>query len=178
MKSIMKLGIVLALVAAISGGMLSYVYNLTNPIIEAANLQRREEQLTSIYDGGEEFVEITDYIDQFSTITNCFKVVKDNTVEGYVYQMSVNGYGGKVTYLVALDESGIYKGYETIDVTTETSGFGSRVATDEMKAKVIGKDIGSKLDALTGATITSSAVIRGIDDAVAHYQMLKGGKSS
>ena len=175
MKAIIKLGIVLALVAAISGGLLSSVYNLTNPIIEAANLKRREEQLTSIYDGGESFEEITDYIDEFSTITNCFKVVKDGEIKGYVYQLSVNGYGGKVTFLVALDASGIYKGYETIDVTTETSGFGSRVATDEMKAKVVGKEIGSKLDALTGATITSSAVIRGIDDAVAHYQKLKGG---
>ena len=79
-------------------------------------------------------------------------------------------YCGNIVYLVALDQSGKYLGYSPIDVTTETSGFGSRVGTKEMADHIDKKKIGAGIDTLSGATISSKAVVKGINQATAHYQ--------
>ena len=49
MKLIVKLTIFLALVAGLSAGAMSYVFNLTNPIITNAQKEAETKQLNAIY---------------------------------------------------------------------------------------------------------------------------------
>ena len=62
------------------------------------------------------------------------------------------------------------EGYEVIDASGETSGFGSKVAEPDFKNGIVGKNIGDSIDTISGATVSSSAVITGIEEATAHYE--------
>ena len=56
-----------------------------------------------------------------------------------------------------------------IDCSGETSGFGSQVADQPFKESIVGKNIGDSIDTISGATISSSAVVDGIQQATEHY---------
>ena len=169
MQKIIKLALFLAVVAGISGAALSAVYDVTNPIIQEAKIAAEKENLVKIYSSAEftalEPADLSDY----SSLSGVYEAVGS----GYVYKCSVVGYGGSsspIEFLIALDNDGTYKGYVVLACTGETSGFGSKVAEDAFINSIVGKDIGSSIDTISGATISSSAVVNGINDAVAHYE--------
>ena len=166
---IFKLTVFLALIAGLSGAILSTVYTVTEPIIEEANFKVEQENLVKIYNNGEEFIENDIGIEDYDSIENIYEVTLNDEIQGYVYKISVYGYGGDIEYLIALDNDGTYKGYEVIDCSSETSGFGSQVGEEEFQSTIVGKSIGDDIDTISGATISSTAVVGGINDAYEHY---------
>jgi electron transport complex protein RnfG len=83
-----------------------------------------------------------------------------------------NGFGGAIDMVVGIDNNGAVTGISIIKMS-ETSGLGTNAAKPSFKDQYIGgtgnfavnKD-GGEIDALTGATITSRAVTRGVNSAV------------
>lgn len=169
MKKIITLAVFLAVVAGLSGGALSFVNGITAPIIQEAAIAAEKENLVKIYPSAEfKALEPTDLGD-YASLTGVYEAVGS----GYVYKCSVVGYGGAntpIVYLIALDSDGTYKGYEVVDCSGETSGFGDKVGMDDFKNSIVGKNIGDSIDTISGATISSTAVVNGIADAVAHYE--------
>ena len=85
---------------------------------------------------------------------------------------SAEGFGGGAVYVTARldDESKIAS--LTLDVSTQTPEYGGRAPEDEAyMAQFIGKSLpltlGDGVDALTGATVTSQAVVDALNGAVA-----------
>ena len=147
---------------------------MTDPIIQEAKIAKVKENLVKIYTSGEEFkaVETTNLAD-YPELKSVYEASSGGTVKGYIYECSVVGYGGANTpiqYLIALDNDGTYKGYEVTDASGETNGFGSKVADPDFKNGIVGKNIGDSIDTISGATISSSAVATGIEQATAHYE--------
>lgn len=165
---IVKLALFLAVVAGLSGAALSFVYSMADPIIQEAAIASEKENLVKIYPSAEFKVVETD-TSEYSALQGVYEA--EGT--GYVYKCSVVGYGGgntPIVYLIALDNDGTYKGYEVIDCSGETSGFGSKVGEQSFKDGIVGKNIGDSIDTISGATISSSAVVEGIEQATAHYE--------
>ncbi|MCI9092931.1 MAG: FMN-binding protein [Coprobacillus sp.] len=172
MNKIIKLTLFLAVVAGLSGAALSFVYQMTDPIIQEAAIASEKENLVKIYNSGEEFKALDTGLADYTALQGCYEASSGGTVKGYVYKCSVTGYGGASTpivYLIALDKDGTYKGYEVIDCSGETSGFGSKVAEEGFKSGIVGKSIDESIDVISGATISSSAVVDGINQATEHY---------
>lgn len=167
MKKIFTLTLFLALVAGLSGAALSYVNSITAPIIAEAAIAAEKENLVKIYPDAD-FMPVEADLSEYPTITGIYEAKG----KGYVYKCSVVGYGGASTpivYLIAMDNDGTYKGYEVLDCSGETSGFGDKVGQADFKNSVVGKDIGSSVDTISGATISSKAVRDGIKAAADHY---------
>ncbi|MDE6952996.1 MAG: FMN-binding protein [Erysipelotrichales bacterium] len=163
---ILKLTLFLAIVAGLSGAALSFVFDMTDPIIQEQKIASERENLVKIY-ASAEFVAVEDTdTSKYPSIQGIYEAKG----LGYVYKCSVKGYGGPVVYLVALDNDGTYKGFEVIDCSNETKGFGSKVAEQPFKDSVVGKNIGDPVDTITGATVTSGPVVAGIEEASAHYE--------
>ncbi len=79
------------------------------------------------------------------------------------------GYGGPITLLTGVEQSGRITGAVVWDME-ETWGLGSRALTDPaFLAQAVGRrgelTVGEELDALTGATVTSKALARGLNSA-------------
>lgn len=107
--------------------------------------------------GGGEFEEI-EYKGTDSKITNVYK-----GEGGYVLAMTANGYVDEIKLLVAVDNEGVVKGYTVRDIH-DTYGLGLGVQDDLFFLVGLMNSKGdlavnSNIDAVTGATISSSAVV-------------------
>jgi len=98
--------------------------------------------------------------------------VYEATGKGYALKVSVQGYKDVITFIVGFDLSDKIVGFKVTSVN-DTPGIGSKVGEAGFASSIVGKGVSNKLDTIAGATISSSAAIRGIDAAIAVYQSLK-----
>ncbi|MBR6312287.1 MAG: RnfABCDGE type electron transport complex subunit G [Oscillospiraceae bacterium] len=99
---------------------------------------------------------------------------------GYVVEVTPSGFGGEVDMMVGVDADGRVTGVSIVSMS-ETSGLGSNASKPEFRAQYAGKaeaaltKDGGDIDALTGATVTSRAVTRGVNAALAAAEYMRGG---
>ena len=169
MKNIVKLTVFLAIVAGLAGGALSFVNGMTDPIIQEQKIASVKENLVKIYSNGEEFKALDVSLSDYDALVSVYEADKGGSAVGYIYETSAQGYGGQVRALIALDKDGTYKGLQIIDCSTETPGKGDVIAGDAFINSVVGKNIGDSIDVISGSTISSNAVVEGIEQATQHY---------
>lgn len=157
MEKIIKLAVFLAAISALSGLCLSFVNSKTAPIIEEQALAAEKSYLDEMYPGAK--FTVNDIKGE--------KVVKEYVAStgGKAYKIEGNGYGGKVVVIVGFDDKGKVVGYDAIDISTETKGFGSKVGDDEFKKSVLDATADDSIDTISGATITSTVVVEGFSEA-------------
>ena len=90
---------------------------------------------------------------------------------GALLSGSAEGWSGGVVYVSAQLDDNARIASVTIDALTQTPEFGGRAADDEaFAAQFVGKALplalGEDVDALSGATVTSSAVVAALNSAV------------
>ena len=162
MKKIIHLTLFLAIVSAIAGGALAFANQITQPIITANAEAAEKESLIELFPGSSESdFEQIEYDGDSKTIQKIYQY-KD---EALVFSMSVSGYSEGTTFLVAIDEQGMVVNYKGM-INGDTSGLGTRVLDDEDFINgLIGHDASGELDTISGATISSRAVVDGINEA-------------
>lgn len=116
-------------------------------------------------------------------------VAKDKGGEeiGYVITVtSHEGYGGDIQISVGILNDGTVKGIEMLSIS-ETAGLGMKSTEpafkDQFKDKQVekfsytksGEKGDDKIDALSGATITTNAVTNAVDSALVYFQSVLGG---
>ena len=114
---------------------------------------------------GSETFEVEPYTGEDANIQS---VQKGQT--GFVVTVSTHGYVDEITMLVGVSNAGTVTGLVVVD-EHETSGLGGNILTD---VDFLGQflyggtvEVGTDVDAITGATVTSKAVARCINSAVA-----------
>lgn len=85
---------------------------------------------------------------------------------------SIMGYGGPVLVRLTLDESGMIQNADIGGARfQETEGLGSRVRDDAFVQSLIGKkpplELGKDVDAVSGATVSSTAAVEAVNAAYA-----------
>ena len=101
---------------------------------------------------------------------NIVSVHKGET--GFVIETRTYGYAGDITMLVGVSNEGTVTGL-VVRHLTETYGLGRNALTDtDFLAQFLNTSgeaaVGETVDALTGATVTSKAVTRAVNSAVAY----------
>ena len=99
---------------------------------------------------------------------NIVAVFKGET--GYVLATQTYGYAGNITMLIGVHNDGYITGLQVRDME-ETYGLGAEALSDwEFLAQFLRNEgdaeIGTNIDAITGATVTSKAVARSVNSAV------------
>lgn len=97
---------------------------------------------------------------------------------GYVVTCTGKGYGGAVKLALGIDDAGKIIGIQITDCTNETPGLGQNASSADWNTQYVGmtaeQDVnvvkdgtgsteGGTINAISGATITSSAVTRAVD---------------
>lgn len=167
MKRALYLALFLALTAALAGGILSLVNDVTKDKIAAAQIEKELVNLEKIFPDGE-FIQETAEVAETDGLLDLFKVEG----KGYVYKIVSNGYGGEITYLVGFNEEAVIQGIAIIN-HSETPGFGDVIETDGYANMLIGESATGPLDVSSGATVSSNAINSGIVIAAQH---LSGGE--
>jgi len=186
MGEMIKMVVVLTLLSSLSGGLLAYVKEGTQERIENQVLQLVQgPTVKSIFSGSSN----DPVADRFSlndgeSKVDVFVAKFDGQPKAIAFEtFGKGGYGGNVGLMVGIDvnEDKIYG----VGVTThsETAGLGARAKEDPKFAaqfadmnilepiKISGD--GGKVNALSGATITSRAVCLAATEASERYQRLK-----
>ena len=112
----------------------------------------------------------------FETLESGILVGKDGAgnVVGYALASATQGFGGEVETTVAARPDGVINGISVGGSNfAETAGLGARAKEPEFQAQFAGKSApvaltkdGGEIEALSGATITSRAVIKGVNQAM------------
>lgn len=162
MKKIIYSVLFLMIIGAVSGLSLSFVNEITAPIIEKNSAGKEQELLNLIFD-----------VDSFTTKVEDGEYVKKSyTCDlGIIYYIESKGYGDtKISYLIGIDNKGSYSGYEIVDMSQETVGIGTKIADKDFVEMITSAKVKDSLDTISGATISSSAVIKGIEEAAKLYE--------
>ena len=91
---------------------------------------------------------------------------------GFVIQTCTPGYAADITMLVGVSNEGRVTGLVVQDMA-ETFGLGMQALNDHaFLAQLLntdgGAEVGTNVDAITGATVTSKAVVRSVNSAIAY----------
>ena len=135
--------------------------------IAAANAQAEHLQMMqTLLPGSSEFV-VEPYSGEDANIRS---VHKGET--GFVVETVTAGYAGDITRLIGISKEGTVTGLVVRELS-ETQGLGANALTDyEFLAQFLNTqgdaEIGTNVDALTGATVTSKAITRSVNSAVAY----------
>ncbi len=165
MNQTAKMIVVLGLIAAISAGLLAGVNMLTKDIIAANSEKRLYETLAQVIDADE-------FIRQEETELALWHAMKNGELAGYVVRLVGQGYSSAgIDMLVGLDSEARVTGV-LIFSHSETPGLGSKVAAAGYLDQFVGKGLespfaaGEDVDAISGATSSSMAVIGSVRKAV------------
>jgi Na+-translocating ferredoxin:NAD+ oxidoreductase subunit G len=102
-----------------------------------------------------------------------FEAKKGNDVVGYCLEISAKGYSGLIRMAVGIDTKGVIHDVEILE-NTETPGFGTRLSEGSFLSQFKGKsaqtvEAGKNIDAVSGATVSSKAVIEAINKTTGEF---------
>lgn len=167
MKKIIHLTLFLAIISALAGGILATVDGMTRPIIEERKIAAVKASLEEIFPSASDYKEIS-FEDETETVTNVYEA----TGSGFAFNVTVQGYKDKISYIVGVDLSGKVVGFD-VTAVNDTPGLGSKVGDPEFATSITGKTIDATFDTIAGSTISSSAVTRGLDVVQTVFGSLK-----
>ncbi len=153
----------LAVLVLITVSLLVWVNSFTAPVVEALRQARIKSILEEIYPD----------LTRYEVENEVFIIYSNDEVRGYAVLAGSNGYSGKISLLVGINTDGSIKDVSVIS-HTETPGLGSRITeksfTDQFKGLdteeiALSRD-GGKIDAITGATISSEAVVEAVQESM------------
>ncbi len=165
-NKIFKPIVVLCAICIIITGALAATNGVTAPIIEAATLAAQEAARTELLPDATGFTKV-----EGINVENVADVYTSDNNVGSVVTSSAKGYGGSMTVMVAFNTDGTIKQIKVTE-QAETQGLGTKVTTDAsywtryegLEAKPL--TLGTDVDALTGATISSRALISAVNAAI------------
>ena len=177
---------VLLIITLAAGLALGATYALTEkPIAEQALLSADNARKAALPDA-DSFEELT--LSEDASVDWAYAGLKEGNTVGYVAQKTVNGFGGKVEVIAGVDTTGAPETFTIGGISvggssfSETAGLGARskepAFTDQFAGKVYpvsyikagGTATESTVDALTSATITTTAVVNGVNDIVKYIK--------
>ena len=167
---------VIALVAAVA---LATTNLITEKPIAEQNLGENQQALKAMFPEADEFAEVSP--GESSGVDFVYEVRQSGQTIGYAVKKTVQGYGGSIEVLTGMESGGILRGISVGGPDfKETEGLGARAKEPEFTDQFAGKTpplkLGETIDGISGATITSRAVVDGVNQGVQKVQSLTGGE--
>lgn len=182
-KEILRPIVVLFLIAAVMAALLGGTNLLTKDRIEKLTLEAEREAVSKVIDGET----TTEAITLNGKKYTYYKAEKDGQLQGYAFKASANGYGGTVSVIVGFNTDGSITAAEITDVSGETPGLGQNAKKASFYEQFAGKKDAlsvvksnpdsNEIKAVTGATITSSAVVSAINEARTVFDEIMKGET-
>lgn len=185
MRELIKMVVVLVVLSAFSGGLLASLRDSTKDRIEYQQLKFvKGPAILKILEGATNNPIVDRFKIQDGDVERSFFVGKfDGKKDEVAFESSGKGFGGDIGLMVGVNPNTDKIVGVGVTTSSETPGVGSRAKTDpDFVAQFTGKPMietfkvkadGGKVDALSGATVTSRGVASGLTDAGLIYKRLK-----
>ena len=188
-KYIIKLTVTLFLTCLVVAAALGGVNAITADKIAAINWENTQKAMKEVVADPDntEFteLELTDDMTaaataQGGTLAAVYQAQSGGQPVGYAINVEASGSQGTISMMVGIDMDGAVTGVSIV-TNSETSGIGSKVMSNETLTngtrvldQFIGKSaadgvlsVGSNVDAITGATVSTKGVTTGVNAALA-----------
>ena len=170
LSDILKPVIVLTAICLITSALLAYTNDITKDKIAQQNVIAAQEAQKKVLSQAAEF----ETVNEGKADEYIIGKAADGTIAGYVFTTTDKSYGGDIEVMVGIKPDGTVNAVEILTISDATF-------LDQFIGKI--KDIGvnknepaeNEIKALTGATITSSAVTRAVNTALAQFETVTGG---
>lgn len=175
MRDYVKYAGILFAITLVVALLLGVVNMFTAPVIEQNNVNKLNMAVEAVVEGKIDANTARDYAVQGeSTVKQITSYKNDSDKIVYAVRAVPVGYGGDIEMMIGFNEAGLVTGVEIINMS-ETPGLGA-VAKGNTKwlSQFMGEG-SEELDAITGATITSEAIKKGVDDAKVQVMNIIGG---
>ena len=185
MREFIKLPLILFAIALIAGALLGITYSLTKEPIamqhELALKSAREELFA-----GSEFSEFEDsaVLEKYDNVQKIYKAKKGGKTAGYIITLTKDGYGGAILINVGVTGDGVITGV-IVGTNSETPGLGAKASETKFSGQFAGKKkvalvkgeaaADDEVSAITAATITSTAIVDGANQAIEITSEIMGG---
>ncbi len=165
----LKLAVILFAFAAVVAIALGFVNKITSDRIAAFNEEKTAAAMKAV-------LTADSYTPVSGSAAEKIELVKEVYAaddSGWVIMVNPSGFGGELNMAVGVDKTGTVTGVSIIKMS-ETSGLGANANRESFRSQYAGKSgsvalkkQGGEIDALTGATVTSTAVTKGVNAALA-----------
>lgn len=195
-KNIIKDALMLTFITLAAGLLLGFVYEITKEPIAKQNELTKQKAYKAVFSEADSF-ETQSSEGAFSLASIGFETVTvdeaanaldaNGNVLGFVYTITTSeGYGGNITITIGIDNDGAVKGVEFLTLS-ETAGLGMKAKEDSFKNQYVGKTVDkfvytkngaaneNEIDAISGATITTSAVTNAVNAGIALFDSIQEG---
>lgn len=181
MKETIKLGIVLLLFTAIAGGVLAIVNSYTAPVIAERERQETFGAFYEMFEEADDFHDIDEALlseiqSSNPGVREAYEAKNGDETIGYAFNTVSTGFDGDIMTAVGIHIDGTVSGIKVIS-HTETQGIGTRIEGEDFTDSFVGKTTESELvpvespsaenevQLLSGATISTNAVLVGVNNA-------------
>ncbi len=199
-NTIVKDTIAITLITLVAGLALGGVQGITaEPIAQQRQLAKDEAYKAVFADAdsfetivAEEDPEIEAFLDESGYPSqNIDEVVQamdaGGNPLGYAFTVTTSeGYGGDIQFAMGVKDDNTVNGISILSIA-ETAGLGMKADTDEFKAQFAEKNVekfeytkngateDGQIDAISGATITTNAMVNGVNAGLCAFTYEKGG---
>ncbi len=179
MKNIIKMFLNLTIIGVLSGVILAGVFEVANPYILLNKEKELKEAIFRVLPGAEEY-DIIEKGEKKDKLTVYRGIGEDGEPVGIAFKAEGVGFQGNIVLMVGLDMDYLeLKGIRVLE-QLETPGLGNRIGEPEFEGQFRGVRIKPRIEyikyrkpekpnqiqAITGATISSEAVVKNINRAV------------
>lgn len=189
-KYLLTLTVTLFITCVIVAGLLGGVNAITKDKIAAINWEKTVQAMKAVVadpDNTEfsEAVENTAEMNEAAaaaggTLDSVYEVLVGGENAGYAIKVVASGSQGNIEMMVGVDGEGTVTGVSIVD-NAETAGIGSKVMANDALASGVGVldqfqgksaadgvlTVGTNVDAITGATVSTRGVAAGVNTALA-----------
>lgn len=182
-ENIYVLSGILFVITAIVALMLSVSNSVTEDKIKENNFLAEQEARISVFPDASDF-ELLESSEE-GIVREIYSAKSQKGELGWCVSVASVGYNGEIQFIVGIDKSFKTTGLKVISMS-ETAGLGAKVGEEKFLSQFKGKDANDGLSvrksgeassdeimAVTGATVSSTAIKNGINEAV---NKIKGGK--
>ena len=170
------LAAVLFVITAVVSLMLAFSNMVTADKIAENTKKAENEARIAVMPEASEFKFFRSYRE--GVVKEVQRAIKDGEKIGWCISVAPNGYGGAIDFIVGLDEKYNITGIKIVNMS-ETPGLGAKAGEEKFSSQFAGKKGADGLSviksgtpqdneilAISGATVTSTAIKDGINEAI------------
>jgi len=178
-NKIVKMVLVLSITGAVSGGILAQVFHFADPLIQENRKKELREAIFVVLSEAKDYTTLEKGNDKEKIVV--YKGIDaDGKLVGIAFIADGGGFQGNIRIMVGLSTDYLkLKGIKVLE-QNETPGLGNRIKEPAFEDQFRGLEIKPKVEyikyrkpekpnqiqAITGATISSEAVVKNINNAV------------
>jgi electron transport complex protein RnfG len=179
MSHILKPALALFIITAIATALLGIAREKTLEPIQNQRKKTMEKAMKDVLPNAAAYNEII--AKPGGNIEKIYEGIKDNSIIGYVFEISPVGYAGTINIMVGISVADERISGMRVLKHSETPGLGALAVEEKFYGKFNGKALAplsvvkiptgapDEIEAITASTITSRAITNGVNEAIEWY---------